>query len=191
MFGTCTKILFLSFYPHMYLELSHYQHHTVDLDQCFHWAAMLSYDAQFHHKCAIQGLLFSAFDQQLYVTTLDATGAKVSACRCFRCQHFDHEVTDCPFPQGAPLEKDLAMKNATQGQQGWGMHRQQQQHSTAMGSSSQLPAIYHQGREICIKLQSGSCSFPSCRRAHMCRLCNQDHPASECHPAGPVTPQSR
>ena len=73
----------LSFFPHRYLELSHYQHHIADLDQHFHWAAMLSYDAQFHHKCAIQGLPFSTFDQQLYIMTLDTTATKVSACRCF------------------------------------------------------------------------------------------------------------
>ena len=29
------------------MELSHYQRHISDLDQHFHWAAILSYDAQF------------------------------------------------------------------------------------------------------------------------------------------------
>ena len=181
----------LSFFPHRYLELSHYWHHISDLDQCFHWAAMLSYDAQFWHKCMVQGLPFSTFDQQLYVTTLNATAAKVTAHRCFQCQHFDHKVIECPFPPGALLEKDLAVKKAAQGQQGWGMYQQQQQCSSTRGTGSQLPAIYHQGREIYIKYQSGSCSFPNCRRAHVCRHCKQDHPATECHPAGPVTPQSR
>ena len=147
---------------------------------------------QFCHKCAVQGLPFSAFDQQLYIMTLNATATKVSACRCFQCQHFDHEVVDCPFPPGALLEKDLAMKKAVQGQQGWGnLHRHQQQCAITRGSGPQLPCIYHQGREICIKFQSNSCSFPNCRRAHMCRHCKQDHPASECHPAGPVAPQPR
>ena len=75
----------LSFYPHRYLELSHYWTHITDLDQCFHWAAVLSYDAQFHHRCAIQGLPCSTFDQQLYIMTLDATAANVSAHRCFWC----------------------------------------------------------------------------------------------------------
>ena len=128
---------------------------------------MLSYDAQFSHKCAIQGLPFSIFDQQLYITGLDATAAKVSAHICFQCQHFNHEVIDCPFPPRAPLEKDPAMKKAAQGQQGQGMHRQQQQCSTTRGSGSQLPAVYHQGREICIKFLSASCNFPSCPPAHV------------------------
>ena len=181
----------LSVYPHRYLELSHYWCHMADLDQHFHWAAMLSYDTQFCHRCAAQGLPFSTFDQQLYVMILNTTGPKVSACRCFKCQHFNHEVIDCPFPLEAPLEKDLAMKKAAQGQQGWGTHQQQQQCSIARGSGSQLPTVYHKGREISIKFQSGSCSFPNCRRAHMCRHCKQDHTASECHPAGPVIPQPR
>ena len=86
----------LSFYPSRYQELSHYQCHIADLDQCFHWAVVLSYDTQFQHRCTIQGLPFSTFDQQLYVTMLDAMAAQVSACRCFQCQHFDHEVVDCP-----------------------------------------------------------------------------------------------
>ena len=174
------------------MELSHYQHHIADLDQHFDWAAVLSYDAQFCHKCAVQGLPFSTFDQQLYIMTLDATAVEVSACRCFWCQHFDHEVIDCPFPLGGLLEKDPAMKKAAQGQQGWGnLHRQQQQHSITRGTGSQLPSIYHQGREICIKFQSNSCSFPYCRRAHVCRHCKQDHQATEYHPAGPVASQSR
>ena len=122
---------------------------------------MLSYDAQFCHKCAIQGLPFSTFDHQLYVMTLDVTAAKVSAHRCFQCQHFNHEVINCPLPLGAPLEKDQATKKAAQGQQGQGMHRQQQQCSTTRDSRSQLPTVYHQGREICIKFQSGPTASPA------------------------------
>ena len=38
--------------------------------------------------------------------------------------HFDHKVVDCPFPPGAPMEKDPASKKAAQGQPGWGnQHR--------------------------------------------------------------------
>ena len=76
----------LSFYPHRYMELSHYRRHISNLDQHFHWAAILSYDAQFRHKCAIHNLSLSAFDQQLYVTILDATATKAAARRCFCCQ---------------------------------------------------------------------------------------------------------
>ena len=110
----------LSFYPHRYLELSHYWCHIADLDQHFHWAAVLTYDAQFCLKCAIQGLLFSTFDQQLYIMTLDTTAAKVLAHRCFQCQCFNHKVIDCPFPPGALLEKDPAEKKAVQRPAGLG-----------------------------------------------------------------------
>ena len=37
----------LSFYPNRYMELLHYCRHISNLDQRFHWAAILSYDAQF------------------------------------------------------------------------------------------------------------------------------------------------
>ena len=181
----------LSFYIHRYMELSHYCRHISDLDQCFHWAAILSYNAQFWHKCMLHNLPFSTFDQQLYVTILDATVAKAMACRCFHCQCFNHKVIDYPFPPGALLEKEAMAKKTVQSQQGWGIFCHQQQHSSSKGSSPQLLAIYHQGREICMKYQSASCSLPNCRRAHVCRHCKQDHPATECHPAGPITPQSR
>ena len=181
----------LSFYPHRYMELSHYRRHISDLDQRFHWAAILSYDAQFRHKCAIHNLPLSAFDQQLYVTILDATATKAAARRCFRCQQYDHEVIDCPFPPGAPLEKEATVKKAAQSQQGRGNYRPQQQRPSSRGTGSQLPAVYHQGREICIKYQSASCTFPNCRRAHVCRHCKQEHPASKCRPAGPVASQPR
>ena len=179
----------LSFYPHRYMELLHYHRHISDLDQHFHWAAILSYDAQFRHKCALHNQPLSAFDQQLYVTILDATATKAVARRCFCCQRYDHEVIDCPFPPGALLEKEATVKKAAQSQQGWGNFHQQQQHPSNRGTGSQLPAVYHQGREICIKYQSVSCTFPNCRRAHVCRHCKQEHPALECHPAGPVAPQ--
>ena len=77
----------LSFYPNRYMELLHYHRHISDLDQRFHWAAILSCDAQFRHKCALLNLLLSAFNQQLYITILDATATKAAACRCFQCQH--------------------------------------------------------------------------------------------------------
>ena len=132
----------LSFFPHRYMELSHYWQHILDLDQHFHWAAVLSYDAQFQHKCAVHGLPFSTFDQQLYVTPLDTTAAKTTVSRCFWCQHFNHEVIDCPFPLGAPLEKDLVAKKAAQSQQGQGTYHQQQQCSSTKSafSISQAPA---------------------------------------------------
>ena len=76
----------LSFYPNRYMELSHYRRHISDLDQRFHWAAILSDDAQFQQKCALLNLLLSAFDQQLYITILDATATKAAAHRCFQCQ---------------------------------------------------------------------------------------------------------
>ena len=181
----------LSFYPNRYMEMSHYRRHISDLDQQFHWVAILSYDAQFQHKCALLNLPLSAFDQQLYITILDATATKAAARRCFQCQCYDHKVIDCPFPPGALLEKEVMAKKTAQSQQGQGNFRHQQQHPSHRGTGHQLPAVYHQGREICIKYQSASCTFPNCRRAHVCRHCKQDHPASECHPAGPITPQPR
>ena len=187
--GTYMKILCLCFYPNRYMELSHYHRHISDLDQQFHWAAVLSYDAQFRHKCTLHNLPLSTFDQQLYVTILDATVTMAAACRCFHCQCYDHKVIDCPFPLGAPLEKEVMAKKTVQNQQGWGNFHHQQQCPSSRATGSQLPAVYHQGREICIKYQSASCTFPNCRRAHICRHCKQDHPASECCPAGPVTPQ--
>ena len=102
----------LSFLPSRYQELSYYQCHIAELNQCFNWAAVLSYDAQFHHRCAMQGLLFSAFDQQLYVTTLDATAAKVSSHRCFRCQQFDHKVIDCPNHSRGPAGEGFSIKES-------------------------------------------------------------------------------
>ena len=106
----------LSFFPHMYMEQSHYRRHISDLDQHFHWATVLSYNAQFQHRCAVHSLPFNMFDQQLYVTTLDAMAAKTTAHRCFHCQCFDHEVINCPFPLGALLEKDSVVKKTAQSQ---------------------------------------------------------------------------
>ena len=96
------KDTLLIFYPHRYLELSHYQWHIADLDQHFHWAAMLNYNMQFQHKCTVQGLPFSAFNQQLYITALP------SMLQLLRCWHADVSNASTstmrsltvPFPQG-------------------------------------------------------------------------------------------
>ena len=166
------RILFSVFYPHRYLELSHYQHHIADLDQHFHWAAVLSYNVQYWHECDVHHVPFSTFDQQLYITTLNAMAAKVSAHRCFWCQHFHHEVANCPFPPGALLEKDMPMKKAVQSQQGQEINTGTSSIVPPPGAPAlSCPLSTNQGREICIKLQSNSCSFPNCRRVHVCRHC--------------------
>ena len=67
----CMNDTLLSFYPYRYLELSHYWHHISDLDQHFHWAAMLSYDAQFHDIIVQSRASHSVpLISQLYITTL-------------------------------------------------------------------------------------------------------------------------
>ena len=63
----------LSFFPHRYLELSHYWHHISDLDQHFHWAAMLSYDAQFKGSNSIRDLLVSLKDKDPMVSKSGTT----------------------------------------------------------------------------------------------------------------------
>ena len=73
-----------------------------------------------------------------------------------------HQLSLSP---GALLEKEVTAKKTAQNQQGWGNFCHQQQHTSSRGTGSHLPAVYHQGREICIKFQSASCSFPNCRWA--------------------------
>ena len=92
---------------------------------------MLSYDVQFWHKCAVQGLPFSTSDQQLYVTTINAMATKVSACRCFWCQDFDHEVVDCPFPWGPHCRRIWQQRR---------LHRASRAGEINRGTNSSIPS---------------------------------------------------
>ena len=72
------------------------------------------------------------------------------ACRCFQCQHFDHEVVDCPFsPRGSTGEGSSIKESCTRpARAGGNQHRHLQQHPAHQRhQSSSLPSIYHQGRE--------------------------------------------
>ena len=71
------------------------------------------------------------------MTILDVTVAKATACRCFCCQHYDHEVINCPFPPGAMLEKEATAKKTAQSQQGRGNFHYQQQCNSRRGTGSQ------------------------------------------------------
>ena len=144
---------------------------SVDLDQCFIWAAVLSYNAQFHViNAAMQGFPFTAFDQQLYMTILDATAAQ---------RYLPVDVSDVTLPQpwchwlslspGGPAGEGFSMwrRLLKASRAGEPIQRHQQQHSFPQGSGPHLPPVLHQGREICIKYQSNSCTFPNCRWAHI------------------------
>ena len=149
------------------MELLHYCRHISNLDQQFHWVAILSYDAQFRHKCALHNLPLSTFDQQLYVTILDATVTKAAACRCFQCQCYDHEVIDCPFPPGGPLEKEAHGKEDSTEPAGPGKFLSPaaapQQQGHGLSASSSVPPRQRNLHQVpvCImhlpQLQKGPC----------------------------------
>ena len=133
------------------------------------------------------------------VPSMSSFTSQLSMLQLLRCQHADVSGTSIltmrlltvPFPWGPTGEGSGNEEGCTRPA---GLEKSAQTTTAAshcQGSSPQLPSIYHQGREICIKFQSNSGSFPNCRRAHVCRHYKQDHPASDCHPAGPVAPQPR
>ena len=176
----------MRFNPHRYNELAYYRYHISQLDKKYIWPAVMMYDIQFRMKCATYNMPLNTTDVELSCTILDATAVK-QVKRCFRCGSPDHQAAECTFPAPASLEKDPRQKKTAAVMAGRGSSTQ------AAGSSQQgrVRAPLHDGKEICLKFNSGNCTFQQCRRAHVCKDCRGNHPATRCGAAGavPTTPQ--
>ena len=159
-------------YHQKYSELAYYRNFIMQQDKKFIWSAVQMYDIRFWVMCVHHSCPFTTLDQALMATILDSTAVKSSACKCFRCDSFDHSVDRCPFPQAALLETAEMTKKGLQVRQ------------TAKSGpcKSTLPiqtdTLFHNGREGCNNFQQDRCTFPHCKHAHICCSWKQEHPAS-------------
>ena len=130
---------------------------------------------------ALHSLDFHKTNMEIFVSTCSATDTrKMSENTCYRCHSLEHYVKDCPFNEGAQVEKNAAAYERTQSysaparprndhsQRGRGNY---QQRDRGHAQQTQQP--------VCIKFNAGDCTLP-CPRKHVCNRCGGPEPRPRC-----------
>jgi len=146
----------MSVKPELYSELLSYRMFIQSADRKYRWSAIYSYDMRFRADLARdKSWKFGTVSSDLAVSTLDATAVRSDVTRCFRCRSTEHVVPECPFPATLETKKPPAKPNKPQTPQ-------------------------HQGQDICFNFNRKRCTYPACRRAHVCQNCRGSRPYDEC-----------
>ena len=149
--------LIMSIQPELYNELLAYRMFIQTSDRKYRWSAIYSYDLRFRAELArTRSWKFGTISSDLVVSILDATAIKSDVLRCFRCRSTEHIVQECPFPATMEASKKITTK------------------------TTRSPGAQHYGQEICANFNLRRCTYPSCRRAHVCQNCRSAKPYAEC-----------
>ena len=142
--------------PSLYSELASYRNFIHSCEKKFLWPAIHAYDSRFRAKLSTsKSMKYTSVDTDIYVSVFDVTAIKKDGKRCFRCRSEHHMVQECPFP----ATEQTVKKN---------------DHQASKYNK------YHEGREICRNFNIGKCTFPQCRRQHVCEACRGMEPAHKC-----------
>ena len=144
--------------PSLYAGFAKYRQFIQSCDRKYRWSSVYAYDIRNRSNLAqIKSFDFHTIDTDLFVTTLDATAIKYDAKQCFRCKAYDHMIGECPFPEINSMEKTKKAE-----------------------TNKIISKWYHEGNEGCNNFQTGSCRYPQCKRAHVCRTCKGPEPEYKC-----------
>ena len=156
------ELVLMAKHPNIYKKLVAYRDLIQNCDKNFKWNAVMKYDMRFRAKRGESNNFdFDIVDTTLYATIFDATAVKSTWKTCLRCNASDHLVADCPFP-----EEHQVAENASK--------YRKKTHDTTV-------RWFNNGIEGCNNYQlEHSCSYPGCRRAHVCRSCRGPDPYARC-----------
>ena len=148
---------------HLHKKFVEYREIIQNCDKNFRWSAVHLYDTRLRlRRAETKSFDFDVVDTTLYATIFDTTAVKRAGKQCLRCKSYDHHVSDCPYPeeyQVAENNSQTARKKSRDTRDRW----------------------FHNGVEGCDNYQSErSCSYPGCKRAHVCRYCRGPDPYNRC-----------
>ena len=154
------EIMLIDSNPNVYKKCVEYRKFIQLCDQKYVWHAIAAYDVRFRAKLALENSLeFDQIDTNLYVSILDATAVKSGQKTCHRCKSYDHLVNNCPFPAEYTLAEEKEKKSKRKiSTEKW----------------------FFENKEGCNNFQTGNCTFPGCKRAHVCKRCRGPEPAYRC-----------
>ena len=109
---------------------------------------------------------FNVIDNDIYVTTMDASTSRQNICQCSRCKSIWHVVQDCPFAEAGTLAPGPRPSSTTA--------------RTPPATSQRQPASSaNASTQVCFNWNAGRCVAP-CNRRHVCERCGGWEPRPRC-----------
>ena len=168
--------LLVQYNPSLYPGLCAYRIFVQTCAAKHWWPSVYSYDVRNRAKHSMTNSFdFHHLDNDIYVTTFDATTIKPNVKQCSRCKSIWHTAKDCPFSE----EGALAQTPRTPTNQG-----QQNQSSRKQANASQ------QSNQVCFNWNAGRCTDNRCVRRHVCERCGGREPlprCANCNYGNPIT----
>jgi hypothetical protein len=159
--------LLVGFDPSLYSGLVAYRIFIQTCAAKHWWPSVYSYDVRNRAKHSMNhSFLFHQLDNDIYVTTMDATTIKPNVKQCNRCKSIWHMGKDCPFSEEGALAPPTRQTQTPSGQQGASSGRQNG--NTPMSS------------QVCFNWNAGRCHDSRCVRRHVCERCGGPQPLPRC-----------
>jgi hypothetical protein len=86
----------------LYEYMSDYRAFICEIDRKYVWSAIAAYDIRHRAQLSRKSVEFCKPNLSLQAQLLDSSALRTNVPRCYRCRSFQHSVSECPFPQGAP-----------------------------------------------------------------------------------------
>ena len=180
------EFVLINFNVNLFETLMLYRMEIQEMDQCYQWAAVLSYDARHRHRKSIHKAMdFNKTDTEIYVSLL--TSIKVGSPGCFRCQSLDHYQQDCPFydeRRGDARDRRAPKQNRRSEisqpvQKVGGTSSTQWNPQAAPFVSNNVNS--RRSSQPCHKYNAGRCFEKNCERSHICAgMCGGKEPLPRC-----------
>lgn len=144
----------------LFHQLISYRLFIIEMFQKYRFPYVMTYDSRHRQRLGARtSFAFSRLDQELYITTFDASALR-NVIKCLKCSATDHSTSDCPFrPPGQA--KALPVKP-----------RSSEARSTEVKDTE----------SFCMLFQDNLCkSSKYCKRRHACYGCGKaNEPLKTC-----------
>jgi hypothetical protein len=89
-----------------YSKAAKYRRFIHTCQEKYSWQSVYTYDTKFRTGLAQSNSFnYDECDIRLFALTFDALALRKDVSRCFRCQSLEHRALECPFVEGAEVEK--------------------------------------------------------------------------------------
>jgi hypothetical protein len=150
--------------PALYPQLVSYRVFIQTCSAKFWWPAVYSYDVRNRGKHSMDKTFdFNCIDNDIYVTTMDASTARQNIRNCSRCKSIWHVIKDCPFTEDGAVAQSPRQAPPT----------------AKPTQPTRMPTQQNQSAQVCFNWNAGRC-FGPCNRRHVCEGCGGPDPRPRC-----------
>jgi hypothetical protein len=160
--------------PTRFQEFSNYRQIVQRAQKQYVWSAVAAFDT--YHRSLVAANRATTrlhnIDAALYAQILNAAAVKQGST-CYNCKGPDHFSKACPFATEGRQRSDAPGSARTPSDPPFrGKGRS--------WSEGGLAGYRDREVEICNNFNLSACYYRACRRAHICKICRGEHPASKC-----------